>query len=186
MIIYWKFDYLLEISLITGNKKKYWNTLLQIYENKYIYQKKKLFFGRFNLLPFFYSGKFFSHVSLICILEEPSFDPCYHGRLQTFFQGRAKFSRGAKTYYLPKKHLKTYYFSLKKVKKHTILAGQGGQGPPLALPCGRPCMLPNQKCKGKNSAGGTSTILRPRFYCSMSCNSQRPIYSGKVMKNWQH
>jgi len=41
-----------------------------------------------------------------------------HGRPQTFFQGRAKFSRGggAKTYYLPKKHLKTYYFPLKKSK----------------------------------------------------------------------
>ena len=44
---------------------------------------------------------------------------------------------GAKTYYLPKKHL-NILFSSKKVKKHTILAGQGGQGPPLALPCGRP------------------------------------------------
>jgi len=33
-----------------------------------------------------------------------------HVRPQTFFQGRAKFSRGggAKTYHLPKKGLKTY------------------------------------------------------------------------------
>jgi len=41
---------------------------------------------------------------------------------------------GAKTYYLPKRHLETYYFPLKKVKKHTILAGQGGQGPLLSSP----------------------------------------------------
>jgi len=35
---------------------------------------------------------------------------------------------------------KNILFSFKKVKKHTILAGQGGgQVPPLALPCGRPC-----------------------------------------------
>jgi len=32
---------------------------------------------------------------------------------------------------------KNILFSFKKVKKHTILAGQGGQEPPLALPCGR-------------------------------------------------
>jgi len=52
-----------------------------------------------------------------------------HGRPQTFFQGRAKFSGGGgqKTTIGLKKHL-----------KNTILAGQGGQGPPLALPCGRP------------------------------------------------
>ncbi len=39
--------------------------------------------------------------------------------------------RGAKTYYLPKKHLKKYfyYFPQKSAKKHTILVG---------LPCGRP------------------------------------------------
>jgi len=27
---------------------------------------------------------------------------------------------------------------LEKSKKHTILPGQGGQEPPLTLPCGRP------------------------------------------------
>ncbi len=32
------------------------------------------------------------------------------------------------------------YYPLKKSK--TILAAQGGQGPPLALPCGRPCITP--------------------------------------------
>jgi hypothetical protein len=67
-----------------------------------------------------------------------------HGRPQTFFQGKAKFSRGGKTYYVfALKTLKTYYFPLKKSQKHTILAGQGeggGQGPPLALPCGHPCV----------------------------------------------
>ncbi len=39
-----------------------------------------------------------------------------HGRPQTFFQGRAKFSRGAKTYYLTKRHLKRYYFRQKSAK----------------------------------------------------------------------
>jgi len=61
----------------------------------------------------------------------------------SFPQGRAKFSRGGgKTYYLPKNTPKKMLFSSKKVEKHTIVAGQegGGQGPPLALPCGRPCM----------------------------------------------
>jgi len=58
---------------------------------------------------------------------------------QTFFQGRAKFFRGGggKNVLFPKK-LKNILFSFKKVEKHTILAGQGGQEPPLALPCGRP------------------------------------------------
>jgi len=37
---------------------------------------------------------------------------------------------------------KNILFSLKKVEKHTILAGQegGGQVPSLFLPCGRPCL----------------------------------------------
>ena len=58
-----------------------------------------------------------------------------------FFPGRAKFSRGGQkhniclksalkdTIFL-KKSAKTYYFGQ---------PGGGGQGPPLALPCGRPC-----------------------------------------------
>jgi len=43
---------------------------------------------------------------------------CVHGRPQTFFQGRARFTRGvcAKTYYLPEKCLETYYFLSKKMK----------------------------------------------------------------------
>jgi hypothetical protein len=51
-------------------------------------------------------------------------------RLQTFFQGKAKFSRGTKTYYLPKNIL----FSFLKVEKHTILVGQGGGGKCPLLP----------------------------------------------------
>jgi len=38
-----------------------------------------------------------------------------------------------------KKHLKTYYFPLKKSKNILFWPARGGQGPPLALPCGRPC-----------------------------------------------
>jgi len=60
-----------------------------------------------------------------------------HCRPQTFFfQGRAKFSRGwgAKTYCLPKEHQKNIQFISKKVKKHTILSGQGGGGKNPLLP----------------------------------------------------
>jgi hypothetical protein len=63
-----------------------------------------------------------------------------HGRPQTFFQGRAQ------TYYLPKKHLKTHYFPLKKSKNILFWpAREGGKGPLLPSPalapssCGRPC-----------------------------------------------
>jgi hypothetical protein len=60
-----------------------------------------------------------------------------------FFPGEGKIFRGGggqkHTNYL--KTPKNILFSSKKVKKHTILAGQGGQGPPLALPCGRPWLL---------------------------------------------
>jgi len=66
-----------------------------------------------------------------------------HGRPQTFFQGRAKFSRGGKTYYFLKNTLKRYYFPQKKSKNILFWLARGGdrggQGPPLALPCGRPC-----------------------------------------------
>jgi len=57
-----------------------------------------------------------------------------HGRPQTFFQGRAKFSRGAKTYYWSKKCLKTYYFHSKKSKNILFGPAREGQVPPLALP----------------------------------------------------
>jgi len=54
---------------------------------------------------------------------------------------RAKFSRGGgKNILFALKMPKNILFSFKKVKKHTILVGQGGQKPPLALPCGRPCV----------------------------------------------
>ncbi len=58
-----------------------------------------------------------------------------------FFPGRAKFSRGGQKHTICLKTPKNILFSSKKVKKHTILAGQGGQRTPLALPCGRPCMI---------------------------------------------
>jgi len=62
------------------------------------------------------------------------------GVRRLFFQGRATFSRGSKTYYLPKKCPKTYYFLSKKSKNILFwpAKGGGGQEPPLALPCGRP------------------------------------------------
>jgi len=74
---------------------------------------------------------------------------CYHGRPQTFFQGRAKFSRGGKNILFALKTPKNILFASKKSQKHTILAGQGGSRAPscpplrtpMALPCGRPWML---------------------------------------------
>jgi len=58
--------------------------------------------------------------------------PQTHGCPQTFFQGRAKFSRGGgKSYYLPRKCPKTQYFLSKKSKTW-------GGVYHLALPCGHP------------------------------------------------
>jgi len=50
-----------------------------------------------------------------------------------FFQGRAKF------YYLPK----NIQFSSKKPKNILFWPARGGQGPPLALPCGHPWEYPS-------------------------------------------
>jgi hypothetical protein len=46
---------------------------------------------------------------------------------QTFFQGKAKIFQGARTYFLPKKQQKRYYFSQKKSKNLPSLSGQGGE-----------------------------------------------------------
>ncbi len=46
---------------------------------------------------------------------------------------------GAKSYYLPKKCPKTYYFLSKQSKIILFWPAKGGQETPLALPCGRPC-----------------------------------------------
>jgi len=65
-----------------------------------------------------------------------------HGRPQTFFQGRAKFSRGWG---------KNILFSSKKSQKLTILAGQGGSRapscPPLRTPMECKCVC---ACKNAN------------------------------------
>ena len=64
----------------------------------------------------------------------------YQGRPQTFFQGRAKFSRGGQKHTICLKTPKKILFFSKKVQKHTILAGQGGARapscPPLRTPMG--------------------------------------------------
>jgi hypothetical protein len=68
---------------------------------------------------------------------EPSYDrQTYvltesHGRPQTFFQVGGKNTQ--KDTIFVKKVQKTYYFG-----------EPGGQGPPLALPCGRPCWKPSK------------------------------------------
>jgi len=52
-----------------------------------------------------------------------------------FFPGEGKnFPRGARTYFLPKKQQKRYYFSQKSLKTYYFLpalAGKGGKSPPL-------------------------------------------------------
>jgi len=60
------------------------------------------------------------------------------GVRRLFSRGGQNFPGGGKNILFALKTPKNILFSPKKVKKHTILAGQGGQGPPLALPCGRP------------------------------------------------
>jgi len=93
------------------------------------------------------------YVHLYCYMTL-QYTHCAHERPQTFFQG----GRGG-TYYLPKKHLKTYYFPIKSQIFYRpgggVGWGGGGQGPPLALPCGRPwwfflgtesCCFDIQKC----------------------------------------
>ncbi len=66
------------------------------------------------------------------------------GVRRLFSRGGQKFSRGARTYFLPKKQRKRYYFP-KKSRNRLFLAGLGrpggGQEPPLALPSGRPWPL---------------------------------------------
>jgi len=53
--------------------------------------------------------------------------------------GGQNFPGGSKTYYLPKKCLKTYYFHSKKSKNILFWPAKGGgQVPPLPLPCRRP------------------------------------------------
>jgi len=70
----------------------------------------------------------------MCRLKRNLYINHIYWRPQTFFQGVQNFPvGGAKTLYLPKKHLKTYYFRVKK-SKNTLLCpagGGGGQGPPL-------------------------------------------------------
>ena len=59
-----------------------------------------------------------------------------HGRPQTFFQGRAKiFQGGARTYFLPKKQQKRYYFSQKSLKTYYFWPAFASQGRARAPPC---------------------------------------------------
>jgi hypothetical protein len=62
---------------------------------------------------------------------------------EDFFPGEGKnFPGGTRTYFLPKRQRKRYYFSPKSLKTYYFwlaLAGQGGGArAPLTLPCGRP------------------------------------------------
>ncbi len=61
------------------------------------------------------------------------------GVRRLFSRGGQKFSRGARTYFSPKKQQKRYYFSPKSLKTYYFwpaLASQGGGGksPPLPSP----------------------------------------------------
>jgi len=63
------------------------------------------------------------------------------GVRRLFFRGGQILSgggRGSKTNYLSKKHQKNVIFFSKKSQKTNYFGRPEGQGPPLALPCGRP------------------------------------------------
>jgi hypothetical protein len=74
------------------------------------------------------------------VLHSKVFNKLSRGVRKLFSKGGQIFEGGAKTYYLPPKNPKRYYFRQKSAKTYYFV-GQGGQGPPLALPCGRPCKL---------------------------------------------
>jgi len=61
------------------------------------------------------------------------------GVRRLFSRGGQNFPEGGKNILFALKMPKNILFSFKKVEKHTILVGQGGQVPSLALPWGRPC-----------------------------------------------
>jgi len=70
-------------------------------------------------------------------LKRPWLD---HERPQTFSMGGHNFpGGGGQKQTICLKNTKRDTIVLEKIDKHTILLGQGGQKPPLALPCGRPC-----------------------------------------------
>jgi hypothetical protein len=79
-----------------------------------------------------------------------------HGRPQTFFQGRAKFSRVG--------------------QKHTFLVGQGWQGLPLVLPCGRPCLHSHVDIHA-------SPIIASIIYLRVKnqAANQLPIHANKII-----
>jgi len=57
-----------------------------------------------------------------------------------FFPGEGKiFQGGGKNILFDEKTPKKLLFSSKKCKNILFRSARGGQGPPLALPCGRPC-----------------------------------------------
>ncbi len=87
-----------------------------------------------------------------------------------FSRGGQKFSGGARTYFLPKKQRKRYYFFPKKVLEHTIfgqpwpaLAGQGGgKGPPcppLRTPMPRKLVTCTDSAKLGKTRKGKKTYL---------------------------
>jgi len=89
-----------------------------------------------------------------------------HGRPQTLFQGRAKFSRGrgAKTYYLPKKCPKTYNFLSKKSYNILFWAGQGGARDPSCPPLRAPMVT----LGGKGGLTKFRVSSRARSRCILS------------------
>jgi len=60
------------------------------------------------------------------------------GVRRLFSRGGQNFPGGVKHTICLKITQKDTIFLEKSKKKHTIFPGQGGQEPPLALPCGRP------------------------------------------------
>jgi hypothetical protein len=69
---------------------------------------------------------------------------------------RRLFSRGGQKHTICLKNTKKLTIFLEKAEKHTKLASQRGQGPPLALPCGRPWAQTVQNFSTYNSIYGMS------------------------------
>jgi len=89
-------------------------------------------------LPYYYGVLYFPNRSNDF---QKSNKICFHGRHQTFFQRRAKFFEWGQNILFALKTTKRYYFSQNNSKNTIFWPPMGGQEPPLAFPCGHPCMF---------------------------------------------
>ncbi len=80
------------------------------------------------------------------LIESRIIEPATHSWASAdFFPGEGKIFQGGQKHTICLKAPKNILFSSKKVKKTYYFGRPGGdQGPPLALPCGRPCTHCNE------------------------------------------